>query len=143
VGGSEDKLGWVFATVPTRIAPAGRGEAQARWRPCLHEPLAACMPACQPTHMHLPTCLQHSLATCTKHLLSCTPVAHSFPNPTSPLLPHSHARAGGNNENEAAFSWFPEPLLNPRLYAADFSKLFADVVQQVGCCWRSEGPAGQ
>ena len=40
--------------------------------------------------------------------------------------------AGGNNENEAAFDWFAAPITNPRLYAADFSKLFVDVVRQVG-----------
>jgi hypothetical protein len=40
--------------------------------------------------------------------------------------------AGGNNENEAAFQWFPAPSRNPKLYASDYSKLFVDVVRQVG-----------
>ena len=46
------------------------------------------------------------------------------PAPTGPA-------AGGNNENEAAFGWFPASAANPQLYAADFSKLFVDVVREV------------
>ncbi len=41
--------------------------------------------------------------------------------------------AGGNNENEASFGWFPETLANRPLYAVDFSRLFVDVVRQVSC----------
>ncbi|KAL4437114.1 hypothetical protein ABPG75_004253 [Micractinium tetrahymenae] len=37
---------------------------------------------------------------------------------------------GGNNENEAAFGWFAQSAGNPQLYAADFAKLFVDVVRE-------------
>ncbi len=38
---------------------------------------------------------------------------------------------GGNNENEASFTWFQETLANPPLYAVDYSVLFVDTIRQV------------
>lgn len=34
----------------------------------------------------------------------------------------------GNNENEAAFGWFPETLANPFLYVVDYAKLYEDTI---------------
>ncbi|XXQ31337.1 Beta-mannosidase B [Plasmodiophora brassicae] len=36
---------------------------------------------------------------------------------------------GGNNENEIALSWFNETRENPRLYVADYAKLYVDVIR--------------
>ena len=48
-------------------------------------------------------------------------------------IPDHHAciDAGGNNENEASFGWFPETQANLPLYAVDFSRLFVDAIRQV------------
>ncbi|GAB4815646.1 hypothetical protein N2152v2_002692 [Parachlorella kessleri] len=37
---------------------------------------------------------------------------------------------GGNNENEAAFTWFGETLARPQLYAVDYSTLFVDTIRR-------------
>jgi hypothetical protein len=36
---------------------------------------------------------------------------------------------GGNNENEAALHWYPEPIANRDLYLVDYVKLY------LGLCW--------
>jgi len=36
----------------------------------------------------------------------------------------------GNNENEAAFDWFEPSRNNPRLYAADYAKLYFDTIRE-------------
>ena len=37
---------------------------------------------------------------------------------------------GGNNEDEAAFKWFPEPMANPMLYAVDYDLLFVQTLRR-------------
>ena len=62
--------------------------------------------------------------------LSCVPM-HCAPLAGISICPPYPPAAGGNNENEAAFAWFPETRANPPLFAADYAELFVDVVREV------------